>query len=359
MKLTKKIIIAAHDAGGMDSLIPVIGKLFQDSSYEVTCLVHGPAKKLLDQRQYRYADADTLSDAELEMLVVDVAPDVILTGTSSGLTIEKKLLKIAQAKKIPTVAIIDFWINYNLQFSFAAKGKAKAVDLPDLILVMDDLAKREMIAEGFPEEKIVITGNPHFESFKIFPPPPVENQNIVFIDQGFSGLYHEGFHENMGFDEIEVMRDLIRALSEMGFAGKVIVKFHPATQNRAKYDALVKPTSIKIELDSKDTLEKSLAESRLVVGMTSMALFEAALGGKIVISYQPHPARLPDPLISNRLGLSHFAYNYGDFKKILTKTLLGKAKQEINQSLIDQYTKNHATLKVIEEIEKLIAVKKD
>ena len=354
MHTKKKIIIAAHDAGGMDSLLPVLGRLFKDSSYEVTCLAHGPAKKLLDRQQYRYADADTLNEIELGMLVQDLHPDLILTGTSSGITIEKKLLKIAQAKKIPNVAIIDFWINYNLQFSFNPLGRMQPEDLPDYILVMDDLAKREMIAEGFPKDKLIITGNPHFENFQEFPPLPGPVKTIAFIDQPFSDLKEKGFHENMGFDELEVLRDLLRALTELNFQGEIIVKFHPSVQNRAKYDELARSSSISVVRDNKESLDAVLAKSHIIIGMTSMALFEAALGGKTVISYQPHPERIPDPLITNRLGLSHFAYTDEDFKRILSEDIKFPEQNNVSKKLVESYTKSGATLKVIQVIDKMM-----
>lgn len=352
----EKIIFAAHDKGGMDSLLPVIKKIRRSRKFKALLLLEGPAKILALENGWKCHDAATLNRRQVEKIVAGFKPSLIFTGTSSGVTVEKRLWKIARARGIPSAAIMDFWVNYHLQFSFSKDEKLKNAVLPDFILVMDDLARREMIAEGFPLPKIIISGNPHFESFRRYPAPPKRARNTVaFIDQHISELTKKGIHEDLGFDEKEVFRDLLRALQELRFQGKVALRFHPGSEDRTRYDAIIANSPIKVEKVSLDVpLRKFITESRAVVGMTSMALFEAALGGKLVLSYQPHPKRKVDPLISNRLGLSHFAYNHKDLKKTLGRILKFKKTSHKHTRLIELYTKSGATNKVISFIEELV-----
>ena len=54
---------------------------------------------------------------------------------------------------IPTLSIVDFWSNYTERFD----------TLPDKIAIIDEQMRQEMLAEGFPDDKLVITGQPAFD----------------------------------------------------------------------------------------------------------------------------------------------------------------------------------------------------
>ncbi|PIR89061.1 MAG: hypothetical protein COU07_03150 [Candidatus Harrisonbacteria bacterium CG10_big_fil_rev_8_21_14_0_10_40_38] len=349
-----KILFSAYDAGGMDALTPVINKIKDNKKYILKVFLGGPAKKIAKSEKIKFINCEKKTIKEIEDLIKKFKPDVICTGTSSGKTIEKIIWRIAKKEDIPTVAVVDFWINYNLQFSFSNKEKINKKNLPDLICLMDDLGKKEMIKEGFPKEILKITGNPHFENFKKFSKVNQKRKKITYIDQHFSELIPKGIHDEIGFREQQVFDDFIKSLSENDWDGEVVIKFHPGSKTKNRYDATIKKSKIKIrKAKPKEKLDTLLEQSEFVAGMTSMALFEAALGGKFVVSYQPHQKKKIDPLISNRLGLSHFAYSYKKLKNVITKAIKGKYNDKNIKTIREKYTKIHATENVLHQIKNI------
>jgi hypothetical protein len=351
----KKIVFAAHDAGGMDAILPIFKKFKRNKKIQLLNLFSGPALKISQREKIVSEDAEKYKMEEIEKMVSVFQPDLIFTGTSSGIHIEKILLRIARKLGFKILAIMDFWINYNLQFSFNPTGILLPIDLPDYILVMDDLAKKEMISEGFPAEKLIITGNPHFDDFKKFRSPAGVKEKIIFIDQHFSELVKCGIHEDLGYNELDAFSGAVSVLEEIGWKGDLIIKFHPGSQSQSRYDEIIKKSFLAIK---KAPLEESLHslfnKSNFVFGMTSILLFEAALGGKPVLSYQPGLKRKLDPLVTNRLGISHFAYSYPELQSKIAKLLELRQPTDIHQRFIDSYTKSKATERVIRFILSLI-----
>mgnify|MGYP001572234742 CR=1 FL=1 len=345
----KKIIFAAHDAGGFDALFPVIQKLRGRRAFKILNLLGGPAALIAKRNKIAYTDAHGSSDEEILEIVRSFSPDIVVTGTSSGVYIDKRTFRAARRLGIPTAAILDSWVNYSPQFILNNKQKVALSDLPDKILVMDDISRREMIQEGFPAKKIVITGNPHFASFKRFKKVPAGGpERAVFIDQHLSELMKSGIHEDLGYAEIEVFRDLVNALEDLNWRGELVIKFHPGSKDLTRFDRTIAGSGLKIVKAKENAeLRDILDRSRFVFGMASMALFESALGGKTVLSYQPKLRRKTDHLISNRIGLSYAVYERSELKPMLKKVLFSDSPRAKYLRQIKKYTNKQAASKVI------------
>ncbi len=82
---------------------------------------------------------------------------IILSATIND-TIEKKIIVSSKLLNIPTYSFIDMWINYKERFLSNNK-----LILPDYILTIDSFAKKEMINDKIPKNKIKIVGHPYFE----------------------------------------------------------------------------------------------------------------------------------------------------------------------------------------------------
>tara|TARA_Y100001954_G_scaffold237898_1_gene303227 strand:- start:32302 stop:33246 length:945 start_codon:yes stop_codon:yes gene_type:complete len=105
-----------------------------------------------------------LSPSEAESILSTVAPKVLLTGTSWGGNAEQVLRNAARRRGIPSVVVLDFWSNYSLRFRFA---DVSLQDMPDIICIMDEGARQEMIEEGFRPELLEISGQPHLEALTL------------------------------------------------------------------------------------------------------------------------------------------------------------------------------------------------
>ncbi len=307
MKRKVKIWFAAFDQGGKEALIPVIEKLKKDKKFVVKTFFKDLPGKLQEK------------------------PDLIFTATGIGKTVDKKMLELAAKEGIKSVSLVDFWSNYKLRF-----GKV----LPDYILVIDPIMKKEMAEADFPRKKLVVVGNPAFDKFRVF---GKKGEYVSFFSQPFSEL-----KINPGYDEIEVLKDIVESLEKLGFEGKLKIKLHPRAKCKRKFDGIMKKTSLDCSLtDSKNLLENSKA----VFGMNTAVLFRAALGGKPVLSYQPE-LKGNDPLISNRLGLSLPVYEKKDLIKAMEKILSGRSARK-NKSIFNKYARGNSTLKTVKFIKKI------
>lgn len=350
MKRRIKIIFAAQDPGGFNAVLPVIKELKKKKNFLLKLILANQAQDIAEREKINYQKGNRLTEKKLTKLIQEEHPDLIFTATSQGLSIEKRITKIAKAKKIKTLAIIDFWSNYKLRFS--APGTENLAYLPDHILVIDKIMKKEMINQNFEPKRIIITGNPFFDGFPQLIKSKNKEEIISFFCQPFSELFKKSDKAYLGYNEIQVFEDLVKVFEKLQIKIPIKIKFHPRAKRLNKFDKIIRNSKLNISIEKKLTAEDLIKKSKLVVGMNSMVLFQAAMMGKSVLSYQPN-LRKPDPLISNRLGLSMAVYKKKNLYPTLKRLLSGKLPKR-NQKIIEKYTQNKSTQKVIDSIESIV-----
>ena len=257
--------------------------------------------------------------------------DIALISVSRDTTIEKRAIKLAREAEIPVITPIDTWSCFKDRFSDIKEGdlKNKYSYLPDHILVVDKNAKKFAIEDGVPEEKIIITGSPHLEGilkskFNTVVPErkrllrnefgiSVKKKVILFISEAFAQYRDENSFDYPGYNQYEVLGDVLKvAKSEIPNAF-IILKLHPfEKQFEFKKSELLSTFEHLETLTMK--VEDCIEMADIIIGMKSMALIEAVLAGKHVISYQPE-AEKEDDFIGNRLDLTQGCYNKEELKK--------------------------------------------
>ncbi|MBU4348542.1 hypothetical protein KJ671_03535 [Patescibacteria group bacterium] len=328
---TRKVLFSAFDAGGGNAILPVVKNLLADKKCKLLCLIGGPSKEIFKKEKIKFIDADLLNDKDLHSVVNNFKPDFFISGTSLGPRFDKKILFTVRGLGAKSIYILDYWAHYWERFS---GDKKDFVYLPDLICIMDENAKKEMIAEGFNSKMIKVTGNPHFDYFQKNIKKGIEDKlTVLFISQPLK-------KSEFGYDEFGVLNDLLEVLDDLMADFKVIIRLHPK-EDSGKFDKyLNKSRNIKIE--SKFPIEKNISRAGLVIGMNSMVLFQAAIAGKKVISYQPN-LKTKDFLISNKFGLSKLVTKKADLKKILKIYFNGNfivLKKQAQDLIIPNATKN-------------------
>lgn len=346
MKKEYKIIFTAQDPGGFNAMAPVIKKLEKDARFNISVILAKHACLFAEKQNIKYLDGDKVS--------FDITgADLIFTGTSFAGSIEKRIINMAKEKNIPTITIVDFWTDYVPSFSDSEKRNFKY--LSDYILVVDEIMKKEMIAESFPPNKIFITGNPHFDSFsKIIRQKPNKNQ-VAFFSQPFSEIYKnscEDYKNCTKFNEVQVFEDIVRALEKIDLNKKITINFHPRSKKLDKFDEIIKNSKLKISKEKKLCNKELIKKSDIITGINSVVLFEAAMMGKKVLSYQPE-LKGEDLLISNRFGLSTPVYKKEKLYSALEKMIYQKIENK-NLKLIKKYTQNNSTQKVISFINNIL-----
>jgi len=324
---SKKILFVAQDLGGYKAILPVFKKM--KGVYSAELWLAGVSR---DYAEGEFGDVDGMEKTDLTSMLEVFSPDIAVVGTSLGKSIDKTIIELMNG--LPTVAIVDFWAHYKERFDTPVSA----------ICVVDDSMERDMVDLGFDESVITVTGNPLFDSWVPF--EQIAEGGLIFIEQPFSELDVYGNMANL--DEVTVLSDVLHVVGERETPPSVLVCLHPRTKNLNKFDHL-KDTYPLLKIQ-KGVGDADLADASLVVGMSSMVLFEAAIRGKRVLSYQPSLTPESDPLPSNRSGLSKVIYDRSGLKDALENLMDAEEKNE----RVTEYLNGNATQRVIGVIEKFL-----
>jgi hypothetical protein len=160
-----------------------------------------------------------------------------------------------------------------------------------------------MIAAGFPADILRVTGQPAFDDWVQTPALPASavaaEPVVLFLSQPLLDLYGPDLQApgHPGFTEREVVEALARALSHLARARRqlihLVIRPHPARIQVRSGTWAGEGLRVRVEKDG--TLVEALAAADLAVGMTTMALLEASVRGRVVLSVQPR-GRDGDPV---------------------------------------------------------------
>lgn len=332
----KKIVLLAHDPGGYDVVFPVAQSL-QRKSIAADFYTAGPAAKLNPLHSIEADEPLQLINCMLENR--ELAG--LVTGTSWGSNLELQAIVACRQAGVPTVAILDYWSNYQTRFVFSS-GE---IIYPDYYVVMDELAKEEAIQAGIPRPIITVLGHPGLDKYiacqTSYPcSPPLRGavatrqsfakrglskklKKVLFLSQPLSVLYGE----KLGYTEQQALAGCIKVAADRTDCS-VHVKFHPkdTVQFQQRY----------AEIAVSGNLLAIMPEYDLIIGMSTMGLLHAVLMGIPAISYQPK-LRQEDGCITNKLGLTRLAVSTPELERLMNAVLDGQVTvpgSELPQKLI-------------------------
>lgn len=346
------ILSFSREAGGAEAIAPVVKKLM--NKYRVILLAKDYAKNVFTRHSLPFTEITKYSLDLMEELIKKIQkPSLIFTSATSlpwnDMT-ERYLWKWAEHEGVPSIAVIDQWQNYSLRFSGVEKDEHLKY-LPDYICVMDDYAKSQMVSEGIPESRIIVTGQPAFDSIiqykrnfssrlrKIRETLGVRNEAeklILFVSEA---LYRD-FGNSLGYTEVDTLNAVLDTLSksqfsDCGFKFTLIIKLHP--QNKMEdFDNIdfSKYHAINIKFISREMHPRELVlASDVVVGMSSILLVESILMGRPTLSLQIN-SKKDDDLVATKIGAIPLIRSVEDFEKIFYSMLTDK--QYFNDYLYGQ-----------------------
>lgn len=338
MKKTDKILLAAQDPGGFNSLVSVI-KILKKKRIDIKVLLANESCLIAKKNNINFLDCSDFSQEKLETAFKNFNPKIVVTATSFGLSLDKKMLKLAKEAGVPAVSIVDFWSNY--KFRFSNPETEDLAYLPDTICIIDEFMKSGMNKEGFDKKILRVTGNPFFDGFKKI--SKTKESYFLFVSQPFSEL---GMPD---FDEVKIFRGFVDSLVAIKDNTPIIISLHPREKNKEKFKEIILGANIKIEISDKSG-DDLVNDAKIVLGINSMALFRAALKGKKVISYQPGIKKDKDVLMSNNLGLSELVYDFNKLGQTMKKLLEKKGNQIKLEKIRKEYVGNNSTQKVVKII---------
>lgn len=293
-----KIFAFAREAGGAEAIVPVI-QAAKKNGHEIFLCGKDAALTIYPRYGLKAVFLPSGMNEHVEAVLsrkfFGKMPDLLLTSATSlprlDMT-EKYLWEWARLRGIPSVAVLDQWQNYAERFSGVKKDERLRY-LPDVCCVMDEIAKKEMIREGFPENRIRITGQPAFD--KIFhsmqePLPqnfyfPSKKPVVLFLSEAL----RRHFNSRLGYDEKITLKALIPILKNSNV--HLIIKKHP--QNIDSDFADLGLETFKSEgiftmgiAESNVPLFPLIRHSELVIGMSSVALVISILMKRATVSLQ-------------------------------------------------------------------------
>jgi hypothetical protein len=368
----RKVLAFAHAAGGGDVIAPIVRTL-RENGADLLLLAKEPARSRFRSHDVLFLDFYEYSDASIDAVCKkqwDAVPDLVFTSASSLAThdmTERYLWKWAKARGVPSAAILDQWQNYALRFSGVA-AEEKLQYLPDRILVMDQVAFDDAVAEGLPHDRLRIAGQPALDDLsrrcsletarrlrreiKVSD----DTQLVVFVAESLRA----DFGDSLGYDEHTMLKFLVDVLSTYLKAGQanslhVLVKLHP--QNRMDQftaelaDALFPTTVIAQQYQPVEVLQAA----DLVVGMSSIFLVHAIMMEKPTVSLQLG-SKKPSQLIATRVGAIPFLREEHTAREVLMSLLQDKQKREAYVARQRQwdFRKGDSVLRVLSHLESVI-----
>lgn len=354
-----KVLLFARDPGGANAVVPLAPRL-AERGHEV--LLYGKDAALKQYLAYGQSGLD-LAAAAPEMSVDSyagflkrLAPDFLITATGSDDFAEKLLWQAAEFLAIPSFAILDHWFNYGIRFSPYKLVEQELYEqdkqhpfLPSRILVMDDEVRAAMIREGFAAERILVSGQPHFDSLrqqaKRFAAEDNRHyrsqlgiaeadfllcfisENITEPDKGDDlSQYYWGYTERSVFSEL--MDAVQAAAAASGRSVHVVVKPHPNETFDAYSDLIAAKAGglVSASIDKAVHPVKLCQAVDLVCGMSSMVLVEAVILGLPVLSVQIG-LRHDNPFILDKKGVVRSILQRRELQDKMTGYLTGMSME--------------------------------
>ena len=371
--MTGKVCCISREPGGAEAIALTV-KSRPSEEYlligkDYACSVYD--KHRLDYKQYEGNTQEDLS-CFLEKLGENSIGAFLTSATSlpeQDMT-EKYTWQWARQNNIPSVAILDQWQNYRGRFSGPEMSQVLQY-LPTVICAMDESAKRGLVLDGIPEERIKITGQPSLARMRrcMLDGSHKERQAIrkqlhcgedsllmVFISEPFTA----SMGQEIGFTEISILDELLSYLSDRlwmdekkGKASslQLIIKLHP--KNRLdifipiekRYKNIWGKLKI-IVLKDEIGKDQLLQASDMVVGMCSIMLMEAVALGKTVVSLQIG-AKRRDWCEAVNQGIIPFIATSEDKTRLLDSLL-------DNEQFLNSYNESIRNYPVISDAEDLI-----
>lgn len=280
------ILFAGGDVGGCRALLPLIRLFSGMDEYCVRVLANGFLSASLPE----YAiSAQSAGEGIAEGLV-----DVLVFSTSTYDELPLRLAIQCRKHGIPSICILDSWMNYTARLRLC--GGDGTMFLPDCYIVMDEIARARVIREGFPEERIAVTGQPALAGILDSPllsARPAGNifkvKRVTFVAEPPERLRTQNSRTvPCGYDTENVFPIVCREMQKYAEYFFLEIAPHPSdgsdflqhlwkTHRGRLRGAVLAPGTGRIAALSSDG----------VVGMASILLYECLLAGIPSLSLQP------------------------------------------------------------------------
>jgi hypothetical protein len=361
------VVVICGDPGGASAMAPVLERLQAEGRVSVRALAYREARSVWSRRGLTFEEIpEGTSEADASSLLSESGATALAVGTSvNSVDLEKRFVTAARRIGTPSLALLDFWSSYVDRFG-GLDGALSYV--PDLIAVMDDTARAEMVEVGFEPARLVVTGQPAFDALPSvrarFTAATREQIRgdlgvrsdallVAFASQPLAAVYGStpASPAYLGFTEDEVLAALLRALQGVSQRGvRVVLALLPHPRQDPRTFEGLSAGDVEAVVSRQHPASEVAMASDLVVGMNSILLVEACYLGCPTLSLQPG-LRRPDSLPTNRMGISKAVYNAADIDSEVAALLLDEARR---RTLLEQTADFQVDVGAAERVVELI-----
>lgn len=331
------ILVYVEDPGAANMVLGLGDALAgEQATYQI--IAGGLAAGYLRDRHEPITDCRSTAEA-LDILQT-YKPSVVAYGTAEDpVTPAFALAAQAKANGIPTVGLMDG--PANPEYRFRGLTHDPLAHAPDMLLVCDATVRTAYAQLGFDSEKIILCGHPSLDRARetarnlkaenkdelrqrCFPDAPAGRPILLFLAELSDGLGNEQFQRGPeyslqgrggadGRTEI-VLEEVLDAAQLVTPDPYFVMRLHPKTPRKAyaAYDYEIDAYS-----EGSD-LYPSLFAADLVVGLSTVLLFETAVMNRPVLSVLPRMAEIPW-LTANSLGLTQYVTTRESLREALVR----------------------------------------
>ena len=347
-KKNTKILATSQHIGSAQAIVGVVKLALNSDNIDIECIGYQQSMEIFSKEgiPHKILDVELISPnsltgelyEKLENILMYEDPDIVLTGSSNpsrkgSYTLEQILCVLCRKKCIPMVMVLDYWGFYKERFDGIPYGGTWTF-LPDRICVMDSLAANDLIDLGIPQDRISITGNPHFDKWAVnskYTPSIIDSVNkpieIIYQSQPIlEDQVPQEIDRSASYSQHSAIFDIVKVLKETDIDYlDLYIRLHPRDNQKMWNKTLskllvMKNSGFRISLVNNQNDKFYLQNYDFVISHFSTLIFEALHLGLPCISYQPS-SRTSDSLITNRLGLSLAAYDLETLKESIKKAI--------------------------------------
>lgn len=310
------IVIFVEDPGAAN-YVAVLPPVLAAKGLNVALVAAGTAEGYLREHGTKTVSARPFGSAESIMEAYQ--PRMVVVGTSENTdTLGLGLVDAARRVSLPSLGVVD--CGSNAEHRFHREGDPLS-GAPDWLAVPDEGTRTAFVALGFRGDRVAVCGHPHYDYVlmrgqemaaedvsalrsRVFPQAG-KRRIVIFSAEVSTGLHPAQYRRSAeytllgrgtsdGRTEI-VMEEFLDAAAAISPRPYLVLRLHPKNgrhdfpEHQKEFD-LVSHGGSPLDL---------LAGADLVVGMTTMLLFEAALLQRATLAVVPRPYEVrwqPDAL---------------------------------------------------------------
>jgi len=260
------LAVVCHDAGACNVILPWL----QRRSLQVRAVMQGPALRLW---RARYGDAPLCSSVEEALH----GARLLLSGTGWASTLEHDARVQAQQRGVPSVALIDHWVNYPQRFE-----RDGHTQWPDEFWVTDTDALN-LARWHFPASRVRLQHNGYLaEQVAAVRPLAAADQGVLVVMEPMRTDWGRGTA-----GEWQALDWFMQQRVAAGIPALAPMRLRPHPSDEAGKYAAWLARHPAVQLDGSASLADALQGARWVVGCESYALVVALAAGRTVFTSLP------------------------------------------------------------------------